>query len=97
MKVQTALDLAARILDALAAEPARLSGFMIATGLGPDDLRAGLTPSGTPEQGLALAILDYLMADEPLLMATCHDLTLTPDTPARAQLALGGGPGPHWT
>jgi len=97
MTAQAALELAARILDSMAAQPARLSAFMLATGLGPDDLRAGLAGSGTPEPGLALALLDYLMSDEPMLMATCHELTLTPDTPARAQMALGGGPGPHWT
>lgn len=84
--------IAAQILDWMAHEPARLAGFLSATGLSPAELRAGL---GDP--GLGLAILDHLMGDEASLLAACQALDLPPETPARAQAALGGGPGPHWT
>lgn len=96
MTPQAAGRVAAGFLDWMAAEPGRLAGFLTATGLGPGDLRAGMGEGG-PESGLALAILDHMMGDETLLLAACRDLDLTPETPARAQAALGGGPGPHWT
>lgn len=92
MTPQAAGRTAAAVLDWMAQEPGRLAGFLSATGLSPAELRAGLDG---PD--LALAVLDHLMGDESLLLSACRDLGLPPETPARAQAALGGGPGPHWT
>lgn len=94
---RTALDLSGRMLDALANQPSRLAGFLQTTGMEPGALRQGLDGSGIPTPDLALAILDYVMGDEALLLTLCADLTVSPDMPARALAALGGGPGPHWT
>lgn len=92
MQQAEAQGLAGRVMDWMLDNPDQLGAFMAATGLGPADLRAGL---GTP--GLDLALIDHLMGDEGLLTRVCADLGLPPDHPARAQAALGGGPGPNWT
>lgn len=92
MTPRAAAEIASDLLDWLLADPGRLHGFMSATGLGPDDLRQRLA-----DPSLAQAALDHLMSDEALLIAACAALELPPETPARAQAALGGGPGPHWT
>ena len=84
--------LAGDLLLWMAAEPAVLGAFLGATGLAPADLRGRLD-----DPDLARAVLEYLLADEPLLMAACQALNLPPETPARAAHALGGGPGPNWT
>jgi hypothetical protein len=97
MTPQAATGIAARMLDWMVSDPARLGAFLTATGLEPDQLRAGYGPAGLTDPALALALLDFVMSDEGLLLTTCHALDLPPDTPARAQAALGGGPGPHWT
>lgn len=92
MKPSAAVQVAERVLAGLIARPDDLAQFLIQTGAAPDDLRAP-----TLDTDLARAILDHVMGDEALLLALCHDLSLPPDAPARAQAALGGGPGPHWT
>jgi len=92
MREDAALVLADRLLDALIARPEALGGFLFQTGADPAALRA---PRLDPD--LARAVLDHVMAEEGLLRDLCHDLDLPLDTPARAQVALGGGPGPHWT
>jgi len=76
-----------RLTDWLLGDPARLAGFMDATGWRPADLRAGLQTLD-----LARATVDYLLSDERLLLAACADLDLPPDTPARLQAVLGGAP-----
>lgn len=92
MRRAEAGELAQRVLDWMIAQPDRLAAFLTDTGLDPAGLRAGLG-SGA----LNLALIDHLMADESRLMQACADLDLPPDLPARAQAALGGGPGPNWT
>lgn len=92
MTPRAAIDLSTRLLLWLAEDSDRTAGFLAATGLDPAGLRARIAD---PE--LHLAILDHLMGDEGLLLAACQALGLPPDSPARAQVALGGGPAPHWT
>ena len=92
MTPAAAQDLSGRLLVWLAGDHDRIAGFLAATGLDPAGLRGRID-----DPGLHLAILDHLMADEALLGAACRDLELPPDAPGRAQIALGGGPAPHWT
>jgi hypothetical protein len=92
MTPAAARALAGDLLVWMAAEPAALGAFLGATGLAPADLRGRLD-----DPDLARAVLEYLLSDEPLLLAACQALDLPPDTPARAAHALGGGPGPNWT
>jgi hypothetical protein len=92
MTPRAAEQVATAFLHWLVQDPERLHGFMTTTGASADDLRRGLDDSA-----LALAALDHLMSDEPLLLMACQALDLPPETPARAQIALGGGPGMNWT
>lgn len=92
MNAEAAELLGAHLLDWLAADPARLAGFLGATGIAPADLRAS---AGTPET--LLAVLDHLLTDEAMLLAACRDLGLSPELPARARQALPGGEQIHWT
>lgn len=92
MNTEAAELVAARLFDWLAAEPARLAGFLGATGIAPADLRAS---AGAP--GTLLAVLDFMLSDEAMLLAACRELAFAPDLPARARSALPGGEQVHWT
>ncbi len=57
-------EVVASVLTFLAGEPERLARFFILTGLRADTIRAA---SRTP--GFAASVLDYVFADEKLLLA----------------------------
>lgn len=84
MNEPEAAALALQGLTFLLGEPGRLNRFLTLTGLGSDDLRAA---ADSPE--LHLAVLDYLLADESLLLAFCQEARQSPQSiaPARARLA----------
>jgi hypothetical protein len=84
--------LAAEALGFLAERREALEAFLAAAGAGPGDLRAR---AAEPE--FLGFVLDFLLQDEPLLIAFC-DATRRPyDAPLRARAALPGGEAPHWT
>ncbi|MCC5999711.1 MAG: DUF3572 domain-containing protein [Pararhodobacter sp.] len=89
---QQAEAFAAQVLQWLSSDAARIGGFLGASGLGPAELRQ---LAGQPE--FLLAVLDFLMADEPQLLACCADLDVPPQRPAEARAALPGGDEWHWT
>jgi hypothetical protein len=78
-------QLAVSALGFLAAEPNRLSRFLDLCGLGPHNLRA----SAADPRFLA-AVLDYLLADEPLLIAFAADQGLEPERVVAARRAMDG-------
>jgi hypothetical protein len=59
----------------IAAETETLSRFLELTGLDPGDVRAAAS-----DKRFLLAVLDFLMADEPLLLAFAASENLTPET-----------------
>ena len=67
----------------IAAETDTLSRFLELTGLDPGDVRAAAT-----DKRFLLAVLDFLMADEPLLLAFAASETLTPETVVAAYRKL---------
>lgn len=75
--------LAAQVLGCMANDSERLGRFLSLTGLTPNTLRQG---AGT-SQFLA-AILEYVLADEPLLIAVAGELHITPDAIAQAHRRL---------
>lgn len=82
----TADDAAALALGGLAflAEDAeRLARFLALTGIGPAALRAG---ADAPETHLA--VLDYLLSDESLLLVFAAAKGLAPETVVQARTAL---------
>lgn len=84
--------LAARILDWLAQDHARIAAFLAATGTAPDSLRARVQ-----DPAFLLAVIDFLMSDEAMLIDCCAQLELPPETPEQARSALPGGAQIHWT
>ena len=83
---------AARVLAWLSEDAARLAAFMAASGSAPDDFRRVMA-----DPAFLLGVIDFVMADEAMLLACCTDLDLPPDYPARARAALPGGIDTHWT
>lgn len=80
-------DLAAAALGFLAAEPDRLSRFLDLSGLGPHNLRAAAAAPGFLE-----AVLDYLIGDEPVLIAFAEAQEIAPERVVRARHAMDGAP-----
>jgi hypothetical protein len=83
----SARSLAVNALAFIAAHPDRLSRFLGVTGLGPDNLR---TAAADPT--FLGSVLDYLVADETLLVEFATDAGLKPEAVARAHAALCGTP-----
>lgn len=88
----TAEGFAAQALAWLAGDGDRLGGFLGWSGITPDGLRERLH-----DPALLLAVLDFLMLDEAMLLAACRDLGVPPQTPMQARTALPGGAQRHWT
>ena len=84
---ETGETLAVAALGYLAAEPERLGRFLGLSGLGPGNLRA----AAADPQFLA-AVLDYVIADEPLLVAFAGAEGHAPEAVVAARQALGGPP-----
>jgi hypothetical protein len=80
-------QLAVAALGFLAVEPDRLSRFLSLSGLGPHNLRVAAA-----DPGFLAGVLDYLVADEPLLVAFAADQGRPPEAIVAARRALGGSP-----
>ena len=77
--------LAVSVLAYVAAEPERLGQFLSLSGLGPETVRqAARYPAFLP------AVLDYLLAHEPDLLAFAAEYNFDPAAVAAARTALGG-------
>ena len=68
-------ELADFCLQHLVQNPEQLAEFMVQTGISPADLR-GLV--GTP--GFAHGLIDYVVSNEPLLVAVAAENQLRPET-----------------
>ncbi len=79
----SARSLAVSALTFIAADPDRLGQFLGLTGLGPDNLR-----TAAADPAFLSSVLDYLVADEELLVGFAADAGLKPETIARAHAAL---------
>ncbi len=85
------MDPAALALSALGwvmADDQRAARFLSLTGLTPDELRAGLM-----ERDVQCAVLDFLGAHEPDLIAAADALAVPPKVLVAARDALGGSDG----
>ncbi len=80
----TALALSA--LGWVMADDHRAARFLSLTGLTPDELRAGLT-----DPAVHCAVLDFLGAHEPDLIAAADALVVPPKALVAARHTLGGG------
>ena len=87
---QSADDIVASVLTFLASEPERLARFFILTGLRADTIRA---VSRTPR--FAASVLDYVLADEKLLLAFASGAEIKPEVLAHVRRNLNRGPEPQ--
>jgi hypothetical protein len=83
--VDSAQSLAVSALAFIAADSDRLSRFLSLTGLGPDNLR-----TAAADPAFLGSVLDYLIADEALLVEFAADAGVKPETVARAHAVLRG-------
>jgi hypothetical protein len=80
-------SLAIQALGFMASDPERLGAFLAATGIGPEAIRrAAADPS------FLAGVLDYVAADEPLLLAVAEQAGLAPQEIEHAQAVLSGRP-----
>lgn len=92
MRQESAQTLALQALAFLAARDDPFTAFLSLSGTDPATLRAR---AAEPE--VLAAVLDFLLADEALLVAFCQAEALPFEAPARARASLPGGDLPHWT
>jgi len=78
-------ELGVAALGFLAAEPDRLSRFLALSGLGPQNLRAAAA-----DPGFLAAVLDYLLAEEPLLIGFAAARGIEPERVVLARRAMDG-------
>jgi hypothetical protein len=81
-------SLAVEALAFIAADAERLARFLALTGIGPDNVRVAARDSG-----FLAAVLDYLAADDALLLAFAEQAGRNPAAVSRACAALRG---PDW-
>jgi hypothetical protein len=82
---EIAEKLAISALSYLAGEPERLGAFLAVTGIGPEAIR-----KAAADPAFLAGLLDYVAADESLLLAVAEHAGVSPETMERARLALGG-------
>ncbi|GAB4264300.1 MAG: DUF3572 domain-containing protein [Pararhodobacter sp.] len=83
---------AAQVLGWLAEDNGRIGAFLGWSGESPASLRTRLS-----DPGLLLAVIEFLMLDEAMLLEACAALEVRPETPMQARAALPGGETVHWT
>ena len=76
-------DLALRTLTYIASDDERLGRFLDVTGLRPETIRTAAT-----SPGFLAAVLDYVAADEPLLVGLAQSLDLKPERIMEARWTL---------
>lgn len=81
--VEDAQAVALKALAFLAGDDALLSRFVALTGCGLDDIKARMA-----DNGFLAAVLDFLLADEPSLLAFAEAEDLAPETPMLARQKL---------
>ena len=82
--LDSARSLAVRALAYIGADSDRLSRFLNLTGLGPDNLR-----TAAADPAFLGSVLDYLVADEKLLVDFAADAGLKPEAVSRAPCRAG--------
>ena len=85
MNLSAAHTLAIQALAYLAGDDEALGSFLAESGLGPDDLR-----ERADDPQLLAGVLDYLLANEKLLLEFCVANRTNPELPRRARSLLPG-------
>lgn len=85
-------SLALQVFAWLAEDNARIGAFLGWSGESPASLRDRLQ-----DTSFLLAVIEFLMLDEAMLMEACQSLEISPEIPMQARAALPGGADMHWT
>ncbi|MEI2384159.1 DUF3572 domain-containing protein [Breoghania sp. JC706] len=85
MTPQEAEGIAVEALSFIAREPDHLGRFLAVSGLGPETLR-----DAASEPGFLAGVLEFLMSDEPLLLAFTENARIRPTMVAVAHFRLVG-------
>jgi hypothetical protein len=83
---ETAETLAIEALGYIAGEPEALGRFLSISGIGPATLRRAAA-----DPAFLAGVLDFLLSDEPLLIAFAGHAGIPPERVAKARRAFGGG------
>ena len=86
ISAQSAETLALAALAFILTDDDRLMAFLGATGLGADEIR-----ERAGEADFLAGVMDFLLADEALLLAFTEDQVIAPDLPLRLRRYLPGG------
>ena len=81
-----------QMLGWLARQEDAMSRFAALSGLDPVDLLAHAS-----DPAMLGGMMDFVLSDEPLLLAFCEENDIPPEAPAQARQLLPGGDIPHWT
>ncbi|MEM6678598.1 MAG: DUF3572 domain-containing protein [Pseudomonadota bacterium] len=92
MTPEAAETLALEALGYLAADETLMTRFMAEAGAAPGDLSAAAA-----DPAFLGFVLDFLLADEPVLMAFAESVRSAPERVMQARAALPGGMTPEWT
>ncbi len=92
MNIGQAEVIALQALSWIVSDPDQSGPFMAQSGLSPDHLRENAADSE-----FLGSVLDFLLSNEPSLLAFCHDMNLPNESVARARQELPGGQVPNWT
>jgi hypothetical protein len=82
---ETAETLAIEALSFIAGEPESLARFLALSGIGPATLRRAAA-----DPAFLAGVLDFVLADEPLLVAFARHAGIVPEGIAKARRAFGG-------
>ncbi|NBN77402.1 DUF3572 family protein [Microvirga tunisiensis] len=82
---EKAEEIATDVLLHLTRDPELVGRFLAVSGIGPESIR-----SAAAEPGFLAGVLEFLMGDEPLLLAYCENSGLRPTLIAAARFALVG-------
>jgi hypothetical protein len=88
----SAESLALQALGWLAGQDEAFGAFLAHAGSDAGEIRAR---AAEPE--VLGSVLDFLLADEPLLLQFCAEAGVKPEAPMRARALLPGGDVPFWT
>ena len=80
-------NLAIQALGFMAGDPERLGAFLAATGIGPEMIR-----KAAAEPAFLAGVLDYVCADEALLVAVAEHAGVAPQDVEHAQAVMSGRP-----
>lgn len=84
--------MALRVLTWLAERADLFDHFTGSTGISVDQLS-----QNAHDATLLGGVLDFILADEAVLLDLCQELDIPPELPLRARAGLPGGDVPHWT